>query len=107
MTSLTMEFKGVQKEVIEKAVKRGYARTKSEAVRMALLEFGRNTGLITPGMHARAKTVEHEPAKKGFYDFAGAWKGMSGEDAKALRDRIEKFREKFSRSAAERRKEFA
>lgn len=105
VTSLTMEFKGVQKEVIEKAVKRGYAKTKSEAVRMAVVEFGRNAGLIG-GKYTTGKSAS-AGVKRDFYDFAGAWKDMSEKDAKMIKGNIERFRENFSRSASERRKEFA
>lgn len=46
MTTLTLKFDHVYEEVINDMIKLGIAKTKSEAVRMALLSFGLDTGLI-------------------------------------------------------------
>ena len=66
MTSLTMEFRRVQEEIIEKAIKKGYVRTKSEAVRMAVLDFGKNMGLIKPGIRDRSKNLTEMEKKRNF-----------------------------------------
>ncbi len=46
MTTLTLKFDHIYGEVIDEMVNLGIAKTKSEAVRMALLTFGLDTGLI-------------------------------------------------------------
>ena len=40
MTTLTIEFRGVTEDIINKLIERGYAKTKTEAVRYAILRVG-------------------------------------------------------------------
>jgi len=63
VSNLTMEFKGVQEEVIKNAIKKGYAKTKAEVVRMALVDFGRQMDLIRPKLHARAEAYAYVESK--------------------------------------------
>ncbi len=46
MTTLTLKFEKVYEQIIDEMVELGIAKTKSESVRMALLNFGLSTGLI-------------------------------------------------------------
>lgn len=46
MTTLTVKFSGIQEGILEKLVETGVAETKSEAIRMAVLHFGIETGVI-------------------------------------------------------------
>ncbi len=46
MTTLTLRLHGVQAEILERMVQAGLAETRTEAVRIALLQFGRSSGLI-------------------------------------------------------------
>ncbi|ODS38411.1 MAG: hypothetical protein A7316_08035 [Candidatus Altiarchaeales archaeon WOR_SM1_86-2] len=46
MTTLTLKFEGAHEEIINAMLKSKIAKTKSEAVRMALLTFGLSTGII-------------------------------------------------------------
>jgi len=43
---LTLRLRGVQAEIVRRMVDAGLAETQSEAVRIALLQFGRASGLI-------------------------------------------------------------
>ena len=63
MATLTVEFKGVTEEVIDNAIKKGYAKTKAEVLRMALLQFGQEMGLIKPRLHARAESYGYVESK--------------------------------------------
>ena len=44
--NLTIEFTGVQAKILQTAVDSGLAKTKSEAIRMALLELDRHYSLL-------------------------------------------------------------
>jgi len=46
MTTVTLKFEGAYEEIINAMLKLKIAKTKSEAVRMSLLTFGLNTGMI-------------------------------------------------------------
>lgn len=46
MTTLTLRLRGVQADIVERMVESGLAETRSEAVRIALLQFGRSAGLV-------------------------------------------------------------
>lgn len=98
-----MEFKGVQEEVIEKAIKKGYAKTKSEAVRMAVLDFGKNLGLIKTDIQDSQKNSAEMERKRNFFRLAGAWKDMDEENAKAVYKGIEMARKSLNRSLATKR----
>jgi Arc/MetJ-type ribon-helix-helix transcriptional regulator len=47
MTTLTIKFRGIQEEILEEMIQLGIAETKSEAVRMALLNFALISNLIS------------------------------------------------------------
>ena len=47
MTTLTIKFRGIQEEILEEMIQRGIAETKSEAVRMALLNFALISNMIS------------------------------------------------------------
>ncbi|MFA4855939.1 MAG: hypothetical protein WC634_05135 [archaeon] len=64
LSTLTVEFKGVSEEVLEKLVGEGYAKTKAEALRYSLLQVGRELGLITPKIHAKAEQYAYAEIKK-------------------------------------------
>jgi Arc/MetJ-type ribon-helix-helix transcriptional regulator len=47
MTTLTIKFRGIQEEILEEMIQLGIAETKSEAVRMALLNFALISNMIS------------------------------------------------------------
>jgi Arc/MetJ-type ribon-helix-helix transcriptional regulator len=47
MTTLTIKFRGIQEEILEEMIQLGIAETKSEAVRMALLNFALSSNMIS------------------------------------------------------------
>jgi|TARA_Y100000031_G_C7900522_1_gene239341 predicted translin family RNA/ssDNA-binding protein len=47
MTSVTIRFHGVQEQILERILESGIAETKSEAIRMAVLKFGMDMGLLS------------------------------------------------------------
>ena len=47
MTSVTIRFHGVQEQILERILESGIAETKSEAIRMAVLKFGMDMGLMS------------------------------------------------------------
>ncbi len=47
MTTLTIKFSGLQEEILERLVKAGVAQSKSEAIRMALLNFAYSVNLMS------------------------------------------------------------
>jgi hypothetical protein len=66
LSALTVEFKGVTEEVLRGLVREGYAKTKAEALRYALLQVGEELGLIRPRIHAKAEQYAYaEIRKKG------------------------------------------
>ncbi len=46
MTTLTIRFTGVQEHILDRLVKTGVAQSKSEAIRMALLNFAYEMHLV-------------------------------------------------------------
>lgn len=63
-TTLTLEFRGVTEEVIDTLVKKGYSKTKSEAVRYALLHLGEELSIIQPRLHTKAEAYAYEEIRK-------------------------------------------
>ena len=64
MTTLTVEFEGIPEEVLETAVRKGYAKTKSEALRAALIQYGKELDLIKPKLHAKTEAYAYAELKK-------------------------------------------
>ncbi len=51
MSSVTAKFRGIPEEILDKMVECGIAETKSEAIRVAILNFGIEMGLLSePGL---------------------------------------------------------
>ena len=46
MSTLTIKFHGVQDEILKALTESGIAESKSEAIRMALLKFGLDLGIL-------------------------------------------------------------
>jgi len=46
-TTLTIKFKGAQGDILEELVKKGYFKTKAEAVRAATLLLGEKFGVLS------------------------------------------------------------
>ncbi|MEK6941611.1 MAG: hypothetical protein AABW85_02035 [archaeon] len=61
---MTVEFKGVTEEVLEALVREGFAKTKSEALRYALLHIGEELDLIKSRLHSRAEEYTYSEFKK-------------------------------------------
>ena len=66
MTTLTLRLRGLQAEIVESMVEAGLAETRSEAVRIALLQFGRTSGLIDE--RALFKALQAAAAEKPLED---------------------------------------
>lgn len=64
MSTLTVEFKGVTEQVLNSLVKEGYAKTKAEALRYALIHLGEELGLIKQRIHARAEEFAYSEIRK-------------------------------------------
>ncbi len=47
MSSVTVKFRGIPEEILNKMVEYGIAETKSEAIRVAILNFGIEMGLLS------------------------------------------------------------
>jgi len=47
MSSVTVKFRGIPEEILDKMVECGIAETKSEAIRVAILNFGIEMGLLS------------------------------------------------------------
>jgi len=47
MSSVTVKFRGIPEEILDKMVEYGIAETKSEAIRVAILNFGIEMGLLS------------------------------------------------------------
>jgi hypothetical protein len=47
MSSITVKFRGIPEEILNKMVEYGIAETKSEAIRVAILNFGIEMGLLS------------------------------------------------------------
>ena len=46
MSSVTVKFRGIPEEILDKMVECGIAETKSEAIRVAILNFGIEMGWL-------------------------------------------------------------
>jgi hypothetical protein len=46
-TALTLEFRGVEAELLEEMVRLGFLNTKSEAIRAAIMKCVVNSGLLS------------------------------------------------------------
>jgi Arc/MetJ-type ribon-helix-helix transcriptional regulator len=66
MTTLTLRLHGLQAEIVERMVEAGLAETRSEAVRIALLQFGQSSGLIDEA--ALFKGLQRAAAEKPLSD---------------------------------------
>ena len=64
MATLTVEFKGVPEEVLEALVREGFAKTKAEALRYALLHIGEELDLIKSRLHVRAEEYTYQEFKR-------------------------------------------
>jgi len=64
MSTLTVEFRGVLEEVLNAIVKQGYAQTKAEALRFAVLHMGEELGLVKGRLHAKAEHYAYEEIKR-------------------------------------------
>lgn len=65
MTTLTIEFRGVTENILNALIEKGYAKTKSEAIRFALLHLGQEMKLTEYSVHQRAeKYMEEEILSK-------------------------------------------
>jgi len=68
MTAVTLQFTGVQERIINSMIEGGIAESKSEAVRMALLNFALNTNLLSKekflkSLQSELKSVEVEESE--------------------------------------------
>lgn len=66
MTTLTIEFKGITETILDSLIARGYAKTKAEAVRYALLHVGQEMSLTHTKFHERAEEYAYEEIKGRF-----------------------------------------
>lgn len=64
VTTLTMEFEGVLDQVLRALVSNGFAKTKTEAVRLCLLHYGEELGIIPRGFHSRAEELAFHEVKR-------------------------------------------
>ena len=64
MTTLTVEFRGVPEIVLEALVEHGYAKTKTEALRYALIHIGEELDLVRHRFHARAEEYAYTESKR-------------------------------------------
>ncbi len=62
-TALTIEFKGVLEKALKEMIRKGYVKTKTEAVRYAVLHYVEEMGLIKEGIHKRAEKYAYEEIK--------------------------------------------
>ena len=68
MTAVTLRLTGVQERIINSMIEGGIAESKSEAVRMALLNFALNTNLLSKekflkSMQNELKSVDVEESE--------------------------------------------
>ena len=54
MPNVNIELQGYTSEVVESMLKKGYAKTKTEAIRLALFEFDQEHRLTEDKLYARA-----------------------------------------------------
>ena len=65
MTNINIELKGYTAEVVEKMLDGGYAKTKTEAIRLALFEFDQIHKLTEEELYARAAEKVLKDIKSG------------------------------------------
>ena len=63
MATLTVEFSGILDEILSTLIKKGYAKTKAEALRMALLHYGEEYGMVHGRIHAKAEEYAYAEIK--------------------------------------------
>ena len=66
MTTLTIEFRGITEVVLNELIERGYAKTKSEAIRYALLHVGEEMQLTGRKLHEKAEEYAYQEIKERF-----------------------------------------
>jgi len=54
MTNINIELRGYTADILEKILKEGYAKTKTEAIRLALFEFDQIHRLTEDELYAKA-----------------------------------------------------
>lgn len=64
-TTLTVNFKGVPESVLNEMLRKGYASTKSDALRYALVHLGEELGITSRRLHARSEEYVYQDFKKG------------------------------------------
>ena len=62
MTTVTVSFKGAQEKILEEMLDLGIVRTKTEAIRVAMLNFALTSGLMSKekilgAIHKQAKPI--------------------------------------------------
>lgn len=72
MANINLEVKGYVEDVVESMIRKGYVKTRTEAVRLALFEFDR----------------EHRVSEERLYELAAA---KSVEAVKSGKEKIRKF----------------
>ncbi|HIH50699.1 MAG: hypothetical protein ABSE71_04685 [Candidatus Micrarchaeaceae archaeon] len=65
MTNINIELKGYTAEVVEKMLVDGYAKTKTEAIRLALFEFDQIHKLTEEELYAKAAGKMLKDLKSG------------------------------------------
>lgn len=68
MGNINLTLEGYSNRVVESMVSAGYAKTKSEALRLALYEFDRSHQLVSDGLELVARKIKVEQTemkKKG------------------------------------------
>lgn len=65
MTNINIELKGYTAEVVEKMLYDGYAKTKTEAIRLALFEFDQIHKLTEEELYAKAAGKVLKDIKSG------------------------------------------
>ncbi len=66
MSTLTVEFKGVTDTVLNALIEKGYAKTKAEALRYALIHLGEELGLVEHKFHAKTEEYAYKEIKERF-----------------------------------------
>ena len=64
MATLTVEFTGVLNDILNEIVNRGMAKTKAEALRLTLLHYGEELGLVKQRLHMKAEEYAYQEIKE-------------------------------------------
>ena len=81
MTTVTVSFKGAQEKILEEMIDLGIVRTKTEAIRVAMLNFALTSGLMSKekilgAIHKQAKSIRvNEADLQGMIECAKAEQG--------------------------------